>query len=108
MMDIYKKTTATMIKTFRYKETRRSENPQITPPPPPKKKKKKKDPPTTNAWTEIRSTPARPAGGHSDVGTRGRETAPCLGGCPGAGAGSGAAGGKKKENERERNAPSRV
>ena len=75
------KTTATMIKAPRYEETRRSENPQITP-----------QPPTTNAWTERRSNPARPAGGHPDVGARGRETAPCPGGCPGAGAGSGAAG----------------
>ena len=45
-----------MTKTFRYKETRRSDNSQTTP-----------QPPTTNAWTERRSNPVRPAGGHSNV-----------------------------------------
>ena len=45
------------------------------------------------------SDPARPAGGHSDVGARGRETDPCPGGCPGAGAGSGAAGATEKSTQ---------
>ena len=74
-----KRTEATMIRPDF--ETRRKEN-TWTPPPPP----------STNAWERKMSDPARPAGGHSDVGARGRETAPCPGGCPGTGAGSGAAG----------------
>ena len=64
-----------------YYETRRRAS-TWTPPPPP----------SSNAWERKTSDPAGPAGGHSDVGARGRETDPCPGGCPGAGASSGAAG----------------
>ena len=54
-------------------ETRRRES-TWTPPPPPR----------SNAWERKTSDPGRPAGGHSDVGARGR-------GRSVAGAGSGAA-----------------
>ena len=73
------KTEATMLRP--HYETRRRES-TWTPPPPPR----------SNAWERKTSNPTRPAGGHSDVGATGRETAPCPGGYPGAGAGSGAAG----------------
>ena len=55
-----------MIRPY-YEEIRRASS--WTPPPPP----------TSSAWDRTRSDPACPAGGHSDVGARGREIAPCPG-----------------------------